>query len=291
MDEFGPASYGDAFADVYDRWYPDVTDVDACVARLAELAASGRVRRHPDGSPERAAVLELGVGTGRLALPLAARGLAVTGVDASAAMLERLAAKPGAGQLRLVAGDMADLDATDLDRPSPSGSAYGPPFDGSGPPFDGYGPPFDLAFVAYNTLFNLVDDDAQARCLAGVAARLAPGASLVFETFVPVDPGGPDGGAGGSERADALAVNRIGPGEVVLTASRHDEQGRTIVGQHIQITEAGTRLRPWRVHYLRPDQLDHLAVGAGLVPHERWRDWHGHPFDDDSPTLISVYGS
>ena len=99
------------------------------------------------------------MGTGRLALPLAARGLAVTGVDASAAMLERLAAKPGAERLRLVVGDMADLDATDLDRPPRAvRSWYGPPYTGT----------VRVVLIAYNTLFNLADDAAQARCLAGV---------------------------------------------------------------------------------------------------------------------------
>ncbi len=265
MAEFEPGSYGDAFADVYDQWYPDVTDVEACVARVAELADAPGVGD--------AAVLELGVGTGRLALPLAARGLRLTGVDASAAMLERLAAKPGADRLRLVAGDMADLGATDLD-------AAGP---------DGFGPPFQVVLIAYNTLFNLADDDAQARCLAGAAARLAPGGRLVVETFVPADPD-PDPPPGRSA-AGGLSVSRVTASEVVLNASMHDLATQTVVGQHIQLSEAGTRLRPWRIHYLHPDQLDALARRAGLAGLERWGDWRATAFDEDSPTLISVYGT
>ncbi len=265
MDDLGPGSYGDAFADVYDQWYPDVTDVDACVARVAELARRASVARGP--------VLELGVGTGRLALPLAGLGLAVTGVDASPAMLARVAAKAGAASLRLVAGDMSDLDATDLD-------------DGDR---DGFGPPFQVVLIAYNTLFNLADDQAQARCLAGAAARLAPGGRLVIETFVPADPAAVDDrGAGGP---GALSVSRVTASEVVLNATVHDAAAQTVVGQHIQLTESGTRLRPWRIHYLHPDQLDAMARRAGLVPFARWQDWQGTPFDDDSPTLISVYGS
>jgi SAM-dependent methyltransferase len=265
MDDFGPGSYGDAFADVYDQWYPDVTDLDACVARVADLAR--------DATAGRGSVLELGVGTGRLALPLAELGLAVTGVDASAAMLERVATKPGAARLRVVAGDMADLDASDLD----GGGAR-----------DGFGPPFQVVLIAYNTLFNLADDLAQARCLTGAAARLAPAGRLVIETFVPAEETDPDDP--GRPTPAALSVSRVTESEVVLNASVHDAAAQTVVGQHIQLTSSGTRLRPWRIHYLHPDQLDALARRAGLVPLERWRDWHGTAFDDDSQTLISVYG-
>ncbi len=110
MSDLGPGSYGDAFADVYDRWYPDVTDASACVERLVELA--GPAGEGTEAAPRR--VLELGVGTGRLALPLSARGLDVTGLDASAAMLERLSAKPGAGRIHAVLADMARLDEAGL---------------------------------------------------------------------------------------------------------------------------------------------------------------------------------
>src|SRR5688500_19962569 len=92
---FDTATYGDRFADVYDDWYADITDVVACTSTLARLAG-----RRP--------VLELGVGTGRLAIPLAERGVDVVGVDSSPAMLERLASKPGADRVEVVPGDMID---------------------------------------------------------------------------------------------------------------------------------------------------------------------------------------
>ena len=146
MQGYGADSYGEAFADVYDDWYATVTDIDATVTLATRLAA-------PAGS-----VLELGVGTGRLAIPMARAGLTVTGIDTSAAMLERLATADVGGSVTVVHGDMVD----DL----PDG-------------------PFDLALAAYNTLFNLVDDGAQQRCFAVVAERLAPGGSFVVEAFVP----------------------------------------------------------------------------------------------------------
>ncbi len=268
MHDQGPGSYGEAFADVYDRWYRDVTDAEACVTCLVDLA------------DEAGPVLELGVGTGRLALPLARRGLAVTGVDASASMLAVLGAKPGADGVRVVLGDMADLDASPLDAaPRPAT----------------WGPPYALAFVAYNTLFNLLDGRAQARCLAGLAARSRPTGRVVLETFVPTDPDPDDARvaasppAGAADPPPVVSVSRRSATELVLTSSRHDPRSQTVQGQHLQLTGAGLRVRPWRLHYQRPDQLDRLAAGAGLVLEARWGDWRRGPFDRDSPTAISVY--
>ncbi len=250
MEGFGASTYGDGFAEVYDRWYPDVTDTAACVERLLELAGPG------------AEVLELGIGTGRIALPLAERGVAVTGVDASAEMLARLAAKPGADAIEVVLGDMADLDAV-LGRPAPGDAG------------------FALAFAAYNTLFNLPTAEAQRDCVQAVAARLAPGGRLVVEGFVPADDP--------TARRDDVAVSRIGTDEIVLSATLHDREAQTITGQHVQITEAGVRLRPWLVRYLLPAQLDEIARSAGLEPEHRWSDWERSPFDDTSPVHVSVY--
>jgi SAM-dependent methyltransferase len=250
VEGFGASTYGDGFAEVYDHWYPDVTDTAACVERLVELAGPA------------SKVLELGIGTGRIALPLAERGLVVTGIDASAEMLARLADKPGADAIEVVLGDMADLDEA-LGRPAPGG--------------DG----FALAFAAYNTLFNLPSAGAQRACVQAVGARLAPGGRLVVEGFVPADDP--------TARRDDVAVSRIGADELVLSATLHDREAQTITGQHVQITEAGVRLRPWRVRYLLPAQLDEIAGSAGLHPEHRWSDWVRSPFDDTSPVHVSVY--
>jgi SAM-dependent methyltransferase len=247
VSDRGAASYGDAFADVYDRWYTDVTDTAACVRCVDQLVAAA------GGGP----LLELGAGTGRLALPLASHGLAVTAVDASPAMLEVLRAKPGAEQLRIARADMSRLDDAGLTDDN-----------------------FAVVLIAYNTLFNLADDEAQRACLAGVATRLAPGGHLVVEAFVPADD---------AEPSSDLTVGRVEHGEVVLTATVHDPTEQVITGEHIQITEDGRRSRPWRVHYLRPDQLDDLAATCGLTLVDRWSDWDRTPFDDDSSVHISTY--
>jgi len=249
VEGYASSSYGDGFADVYDAWYREVTDTDACVARLLALVPAG------------GQVLELGVGTGRLAVPLALGGVTVTGVDTSTAMVSQLRAKPGGEQVRLVLGDMVDLAATEPPVPDVAR--------------------FDLAVAAYNTLFNLTGPGDAARCLVGVARRLRPGGCLVVEAFVPRSD--PDG------RSDSVAISRLSAAELVLTATVHDAEAQTISGQHVQITEGSVRLRPWMVRYLHPDQLDAAAVAAGLRLEHRGADWAGAPFDADSPTHVSVY--
>ena len=243
MEGYDSAQYGRSFADVYDDWYREVSDVDATVHRVAVLAA-----RRGGGR-----VLELGVGTGRLALGLAARGLRVTGVDASAEMLDRLRAKSGADQLELVHADMSELPVTG---------------------------PFAAAFVAFNTFFNLTTRDAQQACLHRVHDVLAPGGWFVLEAFVP-----------NADTTDTSGVSArtVELDRVVLTAARRDAAAQTISGQHIEITEHGVRLRPWLVRYATVQQLDDMAATAGLRLAERHADWHGAPFHDASDHHVSVY--
>jgi SAM-dependent methyltransferase len=252
VDGYEPSTYGDRFADVYDDWYTDVTDVAATVARVVTLAG-------PDGR-----VLELGAGSGRLAVPLADRGLAVWAVDASAAMLDRLRARPGGGRVAVVVDDMAALADPALVEATASRG-------------------FDVALCAFNTLFNLTDTDAQARCLRRVHNLLAPGGRLVLEAFVP--PPDDDGTAA----LGAVEPRHIGLDEVVLTVSRLDPATRTITGQHVQITEAGIRLRPWVLHVASPNELDDLAASAGLALVERHAGWRAEPFTDEATVHVSVY--
>jgi SAM-dependent methyltransferase len=240
---YGPASYGDGMADVYDQWYPGTADTGHAVERLADLAAGGPV-------------LELGVGTGRLALPLAARGFEVHGVDASDAMLQRLRSKDPASAVRAVVADMG----------VPSGWPPGP---------------FALVVVAVNTLFNVTTAAGQAACLTGAAERLVPGGRLVVEAFVPADsrPAGP-----------ALSVRTVAHDAVVLLASSTDPVAQEVVGHFVELRDGEpVRLRPWHVRWATPTQLDDLAAAAGLVLEHRWAGWRGEPFGPDSPTHVSVY--
>ena len=251
MEGYDAATYGDRFAEVYDDWYADVTDVDATVARLAALAT------------DRGPILELGIGTGRLALPLVRLGFDVRGVDASTAMIDRLRAKPGGAALPVTVADLAAF--TPPTRPEdPAGGAR-----------------FGLAFVAYNTLFNVTDPEGQDACVGTVAEALAPDGRFVVEAFVPPAPG--------TAGHDAVAVRDLTTSRVVLSVARHDPAAQTMTGQFVDITEDGIRLRPWHLRYLRPAQLDALADRHGLVLEDRWADWERAPFHDDARAHVSVY--
>ena len=243
MEGYDASTYGDRFADVYDDWYGDLTDTDACVDAVASWA---------DGGP----VLELGVGTGRLAVPLAGRGVRVTGVDSSAAMLDQLAAKSGGAAVEGVLGDMTDPPVGDRR--------------------------FAVILVAYNTLFNLVDPGQQARCFQQAAARLAPGGRFVVEAFVPDAIEAPD---------RSVTPRTVTADKVVLSVSHSDPARQEIVGQFVDITEAGIRLRPWHIRWATPAQLDAFAAAAGLALVDRWAGWSGEPFTSASSAHVSVYTS
>ena len=245
MPRYGPTSYGEAFADVYDDWYERISDVEATASQVASMA---------EGGP----VLELGVGTGRLALPLLERGVEVWGVDASAPMLAQLRAKPGGSRLRAVRSDMGALPLRAFPR-------------------------FAVVFCAYNTFFNLQTAEAQVACLRSCAAVLRPGGRLAVEAFVPL--------AGDETPEGPVSVRSIDEEHVVLSVAARDVGQQTITGQFVELRESGVRLRPYRIRYLYPEQLDELAASAGLALADRWGSWAGEPFTADSPNHVSVYAA
>src|SRR5579859_580739 len=144
MEHYQQDTYGERIADLYDDWH-DRTDTPATVERLAAVGGDGPI-------------LELAIGTGRVALPLAERGLRVHGIDASPAMVERLRSKPGGDRVTVTIGDMADVAV------------------------DG---PFSLVYVVFNSFFALLTQPDQVRCFENVSRRLAPGGYFVVECFVP----------------------------------------------------------------------------------------------------------
>lgn len=256
MRGYTESSYGNGFADVYDDWYDDVTDVDATVKLVAGQAAVSAAARGAD-VPR---VLELGVGTGRLALPLSAAGVEVIGIDASAEMLtvfeqRRADAEPDvAARAHAYRGDMA----ADL----PDG-------------------PFDAVLVAYNTLFNLLDADTQRACFAGVAERLAPVGQFLIEAIVP-DPEAPAG--------TSVNVRSIEADRVVLSISDHRPDEQRTEGQFVELSEAGgVRLRPWAIRWCTPSELDNMAKAAGLSLVSRAADMAGTAWNDDADTHVSTY--
>ena len=239
MKDYELSAYGERVADVYDDWLQAIDPADA-VAMLAELAGERRV-------------LELGIGTGRIALPLQERGVEVHGIDASETMLERLRAKPGGKRIQTSIGDFADVAV-----------------EGS----------YALIFVAANTFFGVLAQEDQVRCFQNVEAHLREGGVFVIEAFVP-DPGRFDRGR--------LAVRQVELELVRLEASRHDPVSQTIDGQAIELREHGARFFPFRIRYAWPSELDLMARLAGLRLRERWGGWSGEPFTAASKQHVSVY--
>ena len=255
MHGYDASTYGERWADVYDEWYDDPDEVAATVACLAAVA----------GPPERGSgpLLELGIGTGRIALPLASQGYDVRGVDASPAMVEVLRGKADAATIPVHMGDIADLRCPPL-------------------PHEDAPPACRGVFVAYNTFFNLADEGAQRACLAGVSRVLAPDGWFLCAAFVPdLDEPAPARGT--------VGVRTLTTDRVVLTADRHDTAAQTISGQYIDITTAGIALRPFHIRYVLPPQLDHMASDAGLELVERWGGWDREPFDDTSAVQVALY--
>lgn len=238
---YGAGTYGDAAAGFYDEWYGAMPETDQAVALLATLAGTGPV-------------LELGIGTGRLALPLAERGLEVHGIDASEKMVARLRGKPGGEDILVVPGDFSEVGTKGR---------------------------YSLVFVAFNTFFNLQSQEEQLRCFQNVAAHLLPGGSFVLEAFVP--------DLGRWSRNQTVAANEVRPDMVALEVSRHDPTGQIVESQRVVLSEGGIKLLPLRIRYAWPGELDLMGRLAGLHLENRWAGWERQPFSASSSSHVSLY--
>jgi SAM-dependent methyltransferase len=239
-------SFGPAVAATYDD--TPRGDEAAAVARLAELAGDGPA-------------LELAVGTGRIALPLAATGLRVDGVELSQAMIDQLRARPGGDALAVTCGDMAVVELPDRYR---------------------------LVYVVFNSLMNLVTQDEQVECVANAARHLADDGVFVVENVVP-DPmyGLRHDRDGVDQYVDA---EHIGPDGVTVEVGRFDRVTQRVDKCHVGLSGGGVRLDPLALRYVWPSELDLMARLAGLRLRDRWGGWSGEPFDGRSLRHVSVYG-
>lgn len=242
MKGYDPSTYGDRIAAIYDEMHEGKLDTEGAVSFLADVAGKGPV-------------LELGIGTGRVAVPLVERGLEVHGIDASEAMVQRMRARPGGDRIAVTLKDFAGVDV-----------------DGT----------FSLVFVVYNTLFALVNQEDQLRCFRNVAARLAPDGIFVIEAFVPDL-------ARFDRYQQRVEAGDVSLDRVHLEVARHDPVNQRIDGQHVIISEAGTRLYPVHLRYAWPSELDLMARLADLRLRERWGGWRREPFTKSSERHISVY--
>ncbi|MEZ4500767.1 MAG: class I SAM-dependent methyltransferase [Thermomicrobiales bacterium] len=236
MDSFGADS-----AAVYDdQLRGDETET---VDFLQELAGSGPV-------------LELAIGTGRIALPLAQRGVRVDGIDLSEAMVARLRLKPGGDELSVVIGDFADV-----------------PIEGE----------YRLIYVVYNTFHNLLTQDDQVRCFENVAKHLSPDGCFLIEAGLPSE----YFGKGNTEyvKIDALEKN-----VVALDVAQYDLATQILTENHLSISEGGLRFAPIVTRFCWPSELDLMARIAGLQLRDRWSGWKREPFDARSVMHVSVFG-
>jgi SAM-dependent methyltransferase len=240
-EDYGPATYGDRAAARYDELFTHPPASQACLELLAELAGDGRA-------------LELGIGTGRVALPLAARGIDVHGIDSSRKMVARMRRKPGGKRVPVTFGDFADVPVT-----------------GS----------FRTVFVVFNTFFGLLSQEDQVRCFEGVARRLEPGGTFVVEAFVP-DLSRFDRG----QRTDTL---HVGLDAVQMQASVHHADLQQVHTQAFLFERGRLHAYPLRIRYSWPSELDLMARIAGLRLRERFAGWNRAPFTATSGAHVSVY--
>jgi SAM-dependent methyltransferase len=234
FDDRVAARYDESSAEMFD---PDV--LDPAVDLLAELAGGGRA-------------LELGIGTGRIALPLARRGVPVHGIDLSNAMVARLRAKPGGEDIGVTIGDFATTTV-----------------EGS----------FTLAYLVFNTIMNLTTQEAQVACFRNVAAALAPGGRFVIEVGVPNLQRLPPG-----ESLRAFHVSETGWG-----IDEFDVASQGLTSHHLRIVDGELNRVSVPFRYVWPSELDLMAELAGMRLQERWASWQREPFTSESRKHVSVW--
>ena len=240
MSEYAPETYGDRIAEIYDAAYASLP-TDAAVETLAHLATGGPA-------------LELAIGTGRIAVPLAARGVEVHGIDASEAMVAKLREKPGGAEIPVTMGDFADVGVEGRYR---------------------------LVYLVFNTFFALLSQADQVRCFRNVAEHLTDDGVFVLEAFVP--------DLARFDRGQRVSTSRLDVNEVWIDAAIHDPVTQRVESQHVVVTEAGVKLYPVNIRYAFPSELDLMAELAGLRLRDRWAGWSREPFGKDSGIHVSVY--
>ena len=239
MNFYTHETYGERVAGVYDDWYTEHSP--QMIDTLAELAGQGRA-------------LELGIGTGRIALPLSAKGVDVHGIDAAESMIARLRSKPGGERITITPGNFAEVAVEGK---------------------------FALVYIVFNTFFALSSQDEQVQCFRNVAAHLEPGGCFVIEAFVP-----------DLNRFTGGQVNwatKVTADEVQLDVGQHDAATQRVVSQKVVITDGNVRLYPVQIRYCWPSELDLMAQLAGLRLRERWSSWKREPFTSESGQHISIY--
>lgn len=224
---------------------------DAVSQRGDETETVSFLASHAQGGP----ALELAIGTGRIALPLAQHGISVDGVDISPAMVAQLRQKPGGDKLNVVIGNFADV------------------------PVSGR---YKLIYIVFNTLFNLLTQDEQVRCFENVAQHLTEDGLFVVEGGVPAE-------FYRLRNHQYVDAEGIEVGKVRLDIARFEPVTQVLEETHVVLTEQGIKLNPIVTRYAWPAELDLMARIAGLKLKDRWANWSKSPFVASSNNCISVY--
>lgn len=242
MDNYKPEmSFEDNVADGYDEDSIRGDEI-ATVAFLEKLAHGGQA-------------LELAIGTGRIALPLAAKGIRVDGIDFSPSMIAKLRAKPGGKQLTVTLGNFADVAVSNT---------------------------YDLIYIVFNTLFNLLTQDEQVRCFENVAAHLTKKGVFVIEGGIPTE-------FCQLRKNQYVDLEDLEVDKVHLDIARFNPVTQLLEETHVTISNTGTQLFPIVTRYVWPSELDLMARIAGLRLKERWANWNREPITASSSNCISVY--
>jgi SAM-dependent methyltransferase len=240
MDD-DPEAYGAAWAAEYDGLFEDRDDPSRVSERLKELTPGRRL-------------FEVGIGTGRLAIPLHDDGWTIAGIDVSEPMLERLRARAGDRPIEIHRGDIRTA---------------------------ALGARFDVVLIAFSTLFLLPDQAAQVDCIRRSIEHLAPGGYLVIETFVPDHTRWSNG--------RRVALSRWVEDGVELEAASHDRAEQTISVRYVSFGGGRVSVRPLRLRYAWPAEIDLMAALAGASLVRRSADWSGAPYESTSGGHVSVY--
>ena len=240
MKDYGDETYGDRIFEVYDEFYSDCDP--ASVEVLAELAGDGPA-------------LELGIGTGRIALPLHEKGVPVQGIDASEAMLSKLRSKKRGSEIDVHVGSFADFKV------------------------DGQ---FSLIYVVFNTFYALLTQEEQVQCFKSVSEHLSRDGVFLMEVFVP--------DLGRFVRHQAMRAVNLTEDMVRLAVSQVDPVAQQVTTQYVLLSAEGTSLYPVKLRYAWPSELDLMAKLAGLTLLHRWSSWSKEEFTKESKKHISVYG-
>lgn len=239
-DGFDPSAYGRHIAADYDDVYADLPFEDT-VETVAALADGG-------------AVLEFGIGSGRVALPLRERGLDVHGIDGSPEMVELLRAKPGGADIPVGIGDFSRV---------------------------ALGRTFKVVVLVFNTIFALPDQDAQVACFRNAARHLEPGGVFAIEAWIP--------DLGSFRHGRSMRPYSMTEGSVVLEVAEHDPVHQILRTNKVFLDGAGARTFAANHRYAWPAEMDLMARLAGLGLAERWEDWARLPFDGRSTTHVSIW--